>query len=1287
MTSDFVHLHVHSEYSLLDGLSRIKDLVRRATELEQPALALTDHGTMFGVVEFYNAAKGAGLRPIIGCEAYLAPRSRFNQDAKLDRSAYHLLLLAHNQTGYQNLLKLATTAQLEGFYYSPRLDKEVLAQHAAGLICTTGCASAEIPRLLRDGQREAARRAAAWYREAFGRERFFIELQEHGIAELDAVNRELLSLAREMDIPLVATNDVHYVRVEDAPVQDILLCIGTNAVVNEPRRMRMSGEPSYYLKSAAEMEHLSLFAEHPDSLCNTRRIAEMCNVDLGFKGYRLPQFPVPEGFTPGTYLRHLCEQGVAQRYRAVTPEVRARLDYELRVIHQMGFDTYFLIVWDLSQAARQRDIWWNVRGSAAGSVVAYTLGITNLDPLPHGLIFERFLNPGRVTMPDMDLDYPDDRRYEMVEYTVKKYGRENVAQIITFGTLGAKAAIRDVGRALDMPLTDVDKLARLIPYGPGVTLDDSLEKVPELKQAYESTDYVRKLIDIARGLEGVARHASTHAAGVVVSDKPLIEYVPLHRATKGGGESDSTNIAVTQFPFEILESLGLLKIDFLGLATLTIMRRACELIQERYGTTYDLDNIPVNDPTAFALLSSGEVTGVFQVESAGMRRVLTTMKPSKFEHIVATVALYRPGPMEYIDTYIKRMQGLEAVQYRHPKLEAILGETYGICVYQEQIIQMARDLAGYTAGDADLMRRAVGKKDKEKLLKHRETFVAGAVEHGGLEKEVAEAIFDDIEYFARYGFNKAHAADYAVLTCQTAYLKAHYPVEFMTALLTVERHNTEKVGLLVAECRKMGIQVLKPDVNRSGHDFTIEAIGDTVEGEVPTLSGLWAGLSAVNAIRFGLAAIKNVGEGPVNTILQARADGPFQSLEDFCRRVDLRQVNRRALECLIKVGALDDFGHRAQLLSIIDRMMALSAQSHQAKEVGQLLIFDLAAADAGGDSSLHPLPDVPEARNKEMLAWEKELVGVYLSAHPLQQHLAELEQIVTAYSGQITEEMAEQRVTIAGIVISVRQILTKKNEPMAFVLLEDLQGTIEIVVFPRTFAETREMLQPERLVIVKGKVDVKGREPKILADTIQTDFRTARPVNGGNGQAKSNDYDTVAARPPAERAPNARPARGLAEMPPAWQDSTDDGNPAGNNGATEEPGWLADAPLSPAISQVAPRTPAPTTPPAPEKVAGVLLGPPRGSNGEARAAPLRHLHITVRAADSFEDVQRRLGTIYDLLVSVPGQDRFSLYVTHNEQRFLLDFPNNLTRCSAELERKIAAMLGPDALRIEEVTSR
>ena len=1284
MTSDFVHLHVHTEYSLLDGLSRIKDLVRRAVELEQPALAITDHGTMFGVVEFHNEAKAAGLRPIIGCEAYLAPRSRFDQDPKLDRSAYHLLLLAYNQTGYQNLLKLATLAQLEGYYYYPRVDKEALAKHAEGLICTTGCGSAEIPRLLRDGRREAALRAAEWYREVFGRERFFIELQDHGIPELDAINRELLSLSRELDIPLLATNDVHYVRREDADVQDILLCIGTNSVVSEPRRMRMSGEKSYYLKSAAEMAHLSLFAEHPESLRNTRGVAEMCEVDLGFKGYHLPHFPVPEGFTPETYLRHLCEEGARRRYHPVTPEVRARLDYELQVIHQMGFDTYFLIVWDLSQAARQRGIWWNVRGSAAGSVVAYTLGITNLDPLAHNLIFERFLNPGRVTMPDMDLDYPDDRRYEMVQYAVEKYGRENVAQIITFGTLGAKAAIRDVGRALDLPLPEVDRLAKMVPAGPGVTLAEALEKVPELKEEYEKTDYVRRLIDLARGLEGVARHASTHAAGVVVSDKPLVEYVPLHRPTKNGNEADNINIAVTQFPFEILESLGLLKIDFLGLATLTIMRRACELIRQRYGIEYNLENIPVNDPKAFALLASGEVTGVFQVESAGMRRVLTMMQPSKFEHIVATLALYRPGPMEYIDTYIRRMRGLEEVTYRHPKLEPILGETYGICVYQEQIIQMARDLAGYTASDADLMRRAVGKKDKEKLLKHRETFVAGAMKHSGMTKEVAEAIFDDIEYFARYGFNKAHAADYAVLTCQTAFLKAHYPVEFMTALLTVERHNTEKVGLLIAECRKMGIEVLRPDVNRSGHDFTIETIEAPTEGEVPTLSGFWSEISAQHAIRFGLGAIKNVGDGPVNAILRAREEGgPFRSLEDFCRRVDLRQVNRRALECLIKVGALDDFGHRAQLLSLIDPMIALSAQSHQAKEVGQLLIFDL--APDSGDSSLHPLPTVPEAKRKEILAWEKELVGVYISAHPLQPYIADLQRIVTAYSGQITEEMAEQRVILAGMVVSVRRTFTKKNEAMAFVLLEDLQGTIEVIVFPRLYAEVKEILQPERLIIVKGKVDVKGREPKILADTIQTDYKIARPVDGTNGQRGGHNGYDVGALPPSVETFTADYPTGLAAVPE--EESEENAALADLRDGPAEPPWLAEAPPLVASSQPAQTVATPSAPAAPSQpdaLAGALVAAPQGPGDASADDVVRHLHITVRAVGPLAEVQRRLGELYDLLTAYPGRDRFSLYVTYNDRRFLLDFPNNYTSCSEELARKVTAMLGPDALRIEEV---
>ena len=1072
----FVHLHVHSQYSLLDGLGRIDDLLRRAKELGMDALALTDHGAMYGAIEFYQKAKKYDVKPIIGIEMYIAPRGMRQRDPKKDKTPHHLILLARNNVGYRNLLQIATAAQLEGFYYKPRVDRQYLAEHAEGLIALSGCRSGEIPRLILRGQMDAARRAAAWYRDAFGPEGFYLELQRHeGIPELTQVNAGLMEIGRELGIPLVATNDVHYVLPEEAHAQEILLCIQTNTTINDPKRKTM-GDESFYLKSPEEMA--ALFSDVPQALENTLRIADMCQVKLDFQGHRLPPFEVPEGFTPQSYLAHLCREGLARRYDPITPEVEARLQHELDLIHRMGFDTYFLIVWDLVRFAQEQDIWWNVRGSAAGSIVAYTLGITNLDPLEHGLIFERFLNPGRVTMPDIDLDFPDDRRDEMIRYACQKYGRDRVAQIITFGTMGGRAAIRDAGRALDIPLGEVDRVAKLIPFGKSI--QEGLERVAELRQLYESTDYIRTLIDTARSLEGVARHVSTHAAGVVIADRPLVEYTPLHRPTKG----ETGGAVITQYPMEALESIGLLKIDFLGLSTLTVMRRAADLIRERHGVELNLNNIPLDDPAIYELLSSGEVMGIFQVESPGMRRVLTTMKPTKFEHIVATLALYRPGPMEYIDSYINRMHGREPVTYRHPKLEPILAETYGIVVYQEQLIQMATDLAGYSASEADLMRRAVGKKKKEELLRHRETFVAGAVKRGIPEK-VANEIFDDIEYFARYGFNKSHAADYAVITCQTAYLKAKYPLEYMAALLSVERHNTEKVGLLVAECRRLGIDVLPPDVNRSGLDFTIEAANtemsfrDSLPSVIPR-----------SAIRFGLGAVKNVGEGAVEAILAAReSGGPFRNLADFCQRVDLRQVNRRALECLIKVGALDAFGRRSQLLSVIDRMMALSQATHRAREVGQLSMFDLMPV-----RETIPLPDVPEVSRKEMLAWERELIGLYISEHPLQQVAVDLDGVVTAFCGQIDEEMAGQKVVIAGMVTWVRTITTKKGEPMAFVGLEDLQGSIEVIVFPSVYEKTQQLWQEDKILIVRGRVDTRGREPKVICESVQDYLLVSRPV-------------------------------------------------------------------------------------------------------------------------------------------------------------------------------------------------
>ncbi|RLC74081.1 MAG: DNA polymerase III subunit alpha, partial [Chloroflexi bacterium] len=776
----------------------------------------------------------------------------------------------------------------------------------------------------------------------------------------------------------------------------------------------------------------------------------------------------PEGYDAQSYLRHLCEEGLRRKYTTIASRERERLDYELDIIHKMGFDTYFLIVWDLCRFSQEQNIWWNVRGSGASSIVAYSLGITNLEPLQHGLIFERFLNLGRVSMPDIDLDYPDDQRADLIRYTVEKYGHEQVAQIITFGTMGAKASIRDVGRALDYPLSEVDRIARLVPSGPKVKLKSALREVPELREAYEKEEHIQRLIDTARGVEGNIRHASTHAAGVIVSDAPLVEYAPLNRPTRGG-DSDEIGV-VTQYTMEELEELGLLKIDFLGLSTLTVMRRACELIRQRHSVTLNLNNIPTDDPSAYNLLSRGDVMGVFQVEGAGMRRMLMKMQPAKFDHIIAAISLYRPGPMEYIDDYIDRLHGKKPVEYHHPSLKPILQETYAIIVYQEQVIRLLTDIAGYTPSEADLMRRAIGKKKKAALLKHRVSFVEGAIKHSGLQRETAEAIFGDIEYFARYGFNKSHAADYAVLTCQTAYLKAKYPVEYMTALLTVERHNTEKVGLLIAECRRMGIEVLPPDINCSGLDFTIEE-------EQP---------NGATAIRFGMGAVKNVGEGPIETILDARqTGGPFRDLDDFCRRVDLRQVNRRALESLIKVGTLRPLGARSQLLPIADRIVGLSGSLHRARDVGQMSLFGEATGVrlAAEESLLPPLSQTPQVPQKEILAWEKDLVGVYVSEHPLTQVQIKLQDTVTAYAGALDEETNGQQVVIAGMVQRVRRHTTKKGNEMAFVTLEDLQGTCDVVVFPKVWEQTKHLWQPERILVMGGKVDAGRRdEPNLLCN-------------------------------------------------------------------------------------------------------------------------------------------------------------------------------------------------------------
>lgn len=1074
----FAHLHVHSEYSLLDGFSNIKKLIKRAVEMKMPALGLTDHGTMFGVIDFYNAAVSAGIKPIIGVEAYLAARGMRDRDPQLDKKSSHLLLLAENETGYKNLLHIASAAQIDGFYYYPRIDHDFLAQHAEGLICTSGCMSAEVPRLIAQGNLEAARKLLDWYFDVFGAGRFFIELQSHDIPELENINKNLLALGRRYDAQFVATNDVHYVDRSDARLQDIMLAIQTGCVLTDPNRMRMTSD-TYYLRSPEEMA--AIFDGVPGALENTLLIAERCNVDLSFKGYRLPHFNVPTGFTAESYLRHLCEQGLQQRYgtRAQNPAVRERLEYELSIIHRMGFDTYFLIVWDLCRYAREQNIWYNARGSAAGSIVAYSLDITLVDPIEHGLLFERFLNPGRISMPDIDLDFQDDRRAEMLAYTVRKYGDDRVAQIITFGTLGARAALRDVGRVMDIPLTEVDRVAKMVPNVPGkpVTLRATLEEVPEFRETYEREAYLRDLIDTAAEVEGVVRNAGTHAAGVIITDEPIIEYIPLHRPT-GSAADDNPVKAVTQFEMSVLDSLGLLKVDFLGLATLTIMARACDLIRTRHGISLDLSNIPVDDAATYELLGRGETAGVFQVEGSGMRRWLMEMKPKELANVIAMVALFRPGPMDFIPAYIRRMHGEEEVTYRHPLLEPIFKETYGYPVYQEQLMFAVMQLAGYTAPEADDLRKAVAKKIKEKLLKHREKFITGAVKNG-IPEETAGAIFDDWEEFARYGFNKSHAADYGVIAVQTAYLKTHFPVEYMTALLSVSANETAKVALYVADCRRMGIQVEPPDVNESGWDFTIED-RRLEDGRLKS------------SIRFGMGAIKNVGRGPVDAIIKARESGPFKDLNDFAHRVDLRQVGRRALESLIRVGALDRFGSRTALLDGIDRILALSSSHFKAAEIGQISLFGMHT----GLTDQIQLPEPSrEVNRREMLHWERELIGLYVSDHPLSPVLQELTEAVTHFSGQLAEAAHNEQVRVAGLVVRIRPHQTKAGKSMAFVSLEDIQGTIELVLFPKTWAKYSTMVEYEKILLVTGKVDAQGGEPKVLVDEMTTDFKMTYSVD------------------------------------------------------------------------------------------------------------------------------------------------------------------------------------------------
>ncbi len=1277
----FAHLHVHTEYSLLDGLSNIEKLVATAKAMGMPAVAITDHGTMFGVKEFYDAAKKADIKPIIGVEAYMAARRMTDRNAKLDKKSSHLLLLAKNDVGYRNLLKIVSAAQTEGFYYRPRIDREFLANHAEGLIATSGCMSAEIPRaLLREDPQEAVRRMD-WYYDVFGPENFYVELQQHNIVELTELNRKLVEMGARYSSKFVATNDVHYIKQDDAKLQDILLAIQTGSLLKDKDRMRMD-DPTYYLRSPQEM--YEIFKEVPESLSNTLEIAERCNVSLDFTEYHLPHFVVPEGHTEESYLRHLCEQGLEYRYGTHADDkiIRDRLNYELNIIHTMGFDAYFIIVWDLVREAKKRGILYTTRGSAAGSIVAYSLRITLIDPIKHDLIFERFLNPGRISMPDIDLDFRDDRRHEMMSYCAEKYGDDKVAQIITFGTMGAKAAIRDVGRVMDIPLAEVDKVAKLIPAvsGKTVTLEGTLEDVPEFKKIYNSAPHIKKLIDTAIGMEGVVRNAGTHAAGVVIADKPIVEYLPLHRPTSN---SEDTPIkTVTQFEMGVLDAMGMLKVDFLGLSTLTVIARTIEQIEKRYGKKYHLENIPLDDPKAFELIGSGNTAGVFQLEGGGMTGWMVKMQPTTLDHVIAMVALYRPGPMQFIPDYIKRMNGHEKVTYRHPKMEPIFESTYGIPIYQEQIMRTAVELGGYTGPESDNLRKAISKKKHKEIARHRQKFIEGAVQNG-IERKTATQIFDDWEEFARYGFNKSHAAAYGTIAVQTAFLKANYPTEYMTALMSVFYGVTAKVSHYAANAREMGIDILPPSINKSEWDFTAEYYED-----------------GKTAIRFGFGAIKNVGRGPVDALIEARQGKDFKDINDFIRSVDLRAIGKRALEAMIKVGALDIFGERSSLLASLDRLIAVSTAHFKAKASGQLSMFGAST----GVSDEITLASGGEIDQRTQLNWERELIGIYVSDHPLSSYQETFKNIITHTSTTLPEARHEQRVRVAGIIAGVRPYQTKSGKPMGFVTLDDMHGIIELVIFPRTWQEYREICEEGKIVVIEGKADAANTPPKILVDKISTEFNV---VSSADEKPLAHAVEPVPVKttvrakktPSPEPAPEAQsaqiaeatprytasPAPSDPEMPPPPPAFTDD---------WEEMIYDFDHPEIP-LEELLPELPENLPlPPLAEQAENtsetdsveIRTSMPKLEIFQAldEEKPPRLITVEVKPNGSLERDKRRLKNIHGVLISYPGKDRFSLQIFEGYKGHLIDFPNDTTRICPEMLTRLKKVLGSEAWRIEEL---
>lgn len=1049
--SNFVHLHVHSQYSLLDGAAEISQLIRKVKELGMPAVAITDHGVMYGCLKFYQQALEAGIKPILGCELYVAPRKLTDKVAKVDDNPAHLVLLAENNIGYQNLLKLVSIAHLEGFYYKPRVDLESLRQYSQGLIALSACLNGVIAKPIMDNRIDEAKRLILRYQEIFGKDNFYLELQYQQLAEQRNLNRILAELAAECGAPLVATNDVHYLNREDATVHDVLLCIQTGKTVDETNRLKFS-TPEFYLKSQAEMEEL--FLNYPEALANTVKIAERCNVRLELGKFHMPEYRLPEGTTPESYLEELCRQGI--KVRGVTWDVgrEERLQRELSVINQMGFPGYFLIVRDFVNYAKENQIIVGPgRGSAAGSLVAYLLGITNLDPIEHGLLFERFLNPERISMPDIDIDFCYERRGEVISYVRKRFGEDRVAQIITFGTMAARAAIRDVGRVLGLPYGEVDRVAKLIPHEMGISLAEARKQSEELNNLSKTYPKIAYLLSIAEKIEGFPRHASTHAAGVVISGEPLTTYLPLSRSNE--------DEVITQFPMEDVEALGLLKMDFLGLRTLTVLRDTMELIRHNRGNGIDLAKIPLNDPLTYQELQAGQTLGVFQLESSGIRRVLIRLKPDKIGDLTALMALYRPGPLGsgMIDDYIKVRHGQKVISYLDPLLEPILKETYGVILYQEQVMRIASDIGGFSLGEADLVRRAMGKKKPEVLMAMRERFINGSMAKG-LSKEKSAAIFDLMEYFSGYGFNKSHSAAYALVTYQTAYFKINYPQEYMAALLTSVMGNSDKVGLYIEECRRMRLPIYPPDVNLSMASFAPEGEG----------------------IRFGLLSIKNIGLGAIEKIIEGRKTSKYNSLYDFCARVSSQLVNKRVAESLIKAGALDCAGSgRRQMLNALDGILEKTVKRNSSAN-------QLSLMDSFGKEGIEPeikLADVEEFYQSELLQMEKEYLGVFISGHPLDEWREKFQQNGVIPVAELEEEPDGKDVIIGGVVGSWRVLTTKNGSQMAGSRIEDWTGSIEVIIFPKLYAEIKDGYHPDRVAVIKGRLERQEEGVKVLAGQVR----------------------------------------------------------------------------------------------------------------------------------------------------------------------------------------------------------